>query len=379
MVLVITQHAYHLVDEDAATGFANLLVYGVTRMASVAFMAVSGMMISYFLLEARAGGSARSPSQVAARFRRRALFLLLFAHPAIQIARMGNLDEPSLGVWGQLARRLIYDYPITDTIALCLLLAPPLMLRLRPAGLLALAAGLLAVTPAVRLLWQPSAAIPSVLEAALFGSVSEEPIVGVGWPLVPWLGIFLLGGLAGGLLARARRGEIGLPALVRRLLVWAAALFGVGLGLVAAYKLFRITRSGAVPELVFQVLYPDRTTGLLPIYLSLLAVVLAGWLWHIDWRGRYDRALWGLSVLGRTSLFTYVTQFVFVHSLPAACGLRGHLDLAGVLGVAAMAVSATWLLAYGYGRARGWIAADDYRALCALGGGSALLRNARAG
>ena len=374
MVLVVTQHAYHLVDKQAATGLANLLVYGVTRMASVAFMAVSGMMISYFLLEARAGGSGRTPGEVAARFRRRALFLLLFAHPAIQIARMGNLDEPSLGVWGQLVHRLIYDFPITDTIALCLLLAPPLMLRLSPGGLLALAAGLLAVTPAARLLWQPAAALPSVIEAALFGTVSDQPIIGVGWPLIPWLGIFLLGGLAGGLLARARRGEIGLPALVRRLLVQAAALLGVGLALVAAYKLFRLTGSVAVPELVFQVLYPDRTTALLPIYLSLLTLLLAGLLWHIDWRGRYDRALWGLSVLGRTSLFTYVTQFVFVHSLPAACGLRGRLDLAGVLGIALMAVAATWLLAYGYGRARRWIAADDYQALCALGGGAPLLR-----
>jgi hypothetical protein len=348
-------------------------------MASVAFMAVSGMMISYFLLEARAAGSGRTPGQVAARFRWRALFLLVFAHPAIQLARLGNLDAPELGVWGQLVHRLIYDFPITDTIALCLVLAPPLMLRLSPAGQLALAVGLLAVTPAVRLLWQPSAALPSVLEAALFGTVSEQPMVGVGWPLAPWLGIFLLGGLAGGLLARARRGEISLPALVRRLLVQAAWLFGVGCALVAAYKLLRITRSGAVPELAFQVLYPDRTTALLPIYLSLLTVLLAALLWHVDWRGRYDRVLWGLSVLGRTSLFTYVTQFVFVHSLPAACGLRGRLDLAGVLGIAAMAVAATWLLAYGYGRARGWIAADDYRALCALGGGSALLRNARAG
>ena len=285
---------------------------------------------------------------------------------------MGHLYDPALGVARSLVHAMLFDFPITDTIAVCLLLAPPLMLRLSPAGILALAVGLLAVTPAARLLWQPTAAVPAVLEGALFGSRSEAPIVGIDWPLAPWLAIFLLGGQAGLLLAAVRRGEASLPQIERRLLRWVAALFVIGLGLIAAYKLLRSTWGGAIPESVFQVLYPDRTTGLLPVYLALLALLLAVLLWHVDWRGRYDRILWALSVFGRTSLFTYVTQFVFVHSLPAICGLRGRLDLAGVLGLAAASVAATWVLAYAYGRARGWIVADDYRAMHALGARSPL-------
>jgi uncharacterized membrane protein len=374
MVLVIVQHAYHFVDPAVATPLSDTLVYGVTRTALVAFVALSGTMLAYFMASAREGAARRSPAAVAARYRRRALFILCLAHPAIQVARMANLDDPGLGVWGQLVQRLLFDFPITDTIALCLLVAPPILSRLRSAWVSAVAAGLLLATLGALIAWHPESAVGRALEAGLFGTTTPDPVVSVGWPFVPWLGVFLLGAWPGELLAAVRTGRTDVPTVVGRLLRAAAWLGALGVALSAGYKVLRRTQSGVLDDAVFRVLYPDCTTGLLPLYLAGLAVLLAGLLWSVDVKRRYDRALWALSVFGRTSLFTYVVQFVFVHSIPAALGLRHRLDAAGVAALAVVAIGVTGVFAWAYGRFRGWIAPDDYAALRASQGRSPLTR-----
>jgi len=137
-------------------------------------------------------------------------------------------------------------------------------------------------------------------------------------------------------------------------------------------RLLRGAYGPALGPFLTELLSPDRTTALLPAYLAILAALLAALLVYADGKGRYDRLLWALSVLGRTSLFTYVIQFVFVHSVPAWLGLKGTLDLGGTVALAAGATLLTWLCAYAYGRGRGWLGPDDYGSLRRLGGASPL-------
>ncbi len=366
MLLAITQHAYHLIDPERVSELSNLLVYTATRMASVAFMTVSGMMIGYFLY------SGRPADEVVRRFRRRALFLLVFAHPAIHLACYLGPQEDR---WGVFWHRIFFEGTITDTIALSLLLSPLLLVRLPPRAIAGVAIALLVSTPVVVFFWPATEGVAQAIKIFFFGRMDDEPgPISMDWPLLPWIAIFLCGSLAGRMLADARTGRIGIEALVRRLLRTGAWLAVPGIVYLAGYKALRFAFTDVWPERVFQILWPARTTGLLPLYLAVLCGVLALLLWRLDGLGRIDRASWALSVFGRTSLFTYVTQFVFVFSVPGLFGWKGELGLGGVAALAVFATICTWVLAFAYGRARGWIGPTDYLDQLAAARDSPLVR-----
>jgi len=102
---------------------------------------------------------------------------------------------------------------------------------------------------------------------------------------------------------------------------------------------------------------------LLPVYLAALALLFAVFLKEIDISGRYNRFFWLLSVFGRTSLFTFVLQFAVVESVPALLGMKETLGLVGFIVLFVAGSMLIWLLAYLYGRWRGWISDNDY-AIC---------------
>jgi uncharacterized membrane protein len=351
MILVIVQHAYHLIDPSRVYGPVDFTIYGVTKMASVAFMGVSGMMIGYFLYV--------RPDwrQVQRRFARRAVFLILFAHPAIATARYFYFAGDR---WHHYLHSLYYDYPITDTIGLCLLIAPAVMHHIRPMRQLVLIVVSLLVTPLIVAFWQPGSSVLVTIKAVLFGTIGSNAIISFGWPLVPWLAIFLCGSFMGKGLASARSGKVSIGELSRRMRRWAVALFVVGLILAGGYKLLKMQFGDTWDPSLFHAIYPSRTTSLLPVYLAILLWVFSLLMSRVDLHGRYDRLAWAASVFGRTSLFTYIVQFLPVHSLPGLLGLKGHLNLWQYVVLAAFALVSTWLMSYGYGRLRGWVAEDDY-------------------
>ncbi|HOD67126.1 MAG TPA: hypothetical protein PKM94_10620, partial [candidate division Zixibacteria bacterium] len=177
-----------------------------------------------------------------------------------------------------------------------------------------------------------------------------------------WVGIFLLGSLVGQMLARMRTGGMTADELAGRLRRAGLWLMALGLVLNGAYKVFQLA-GGALDPRVFDAVYPSRTTSLLPIYLAVLLWIFSFYVTVIDGRGRYGRAAWALSVFGRTSLFTYVTQFVFAHSVPGLLGVRWRIGAEGFVLLLAFALPASWALSYAYGRWRGWIAPHDYALL----------------
>lgn len=354
MILVIMQHAYHLIDPAQALGSVNLTIYGITRMASVAFMAVSGMMISYFL-ETRPDWK-----QVQRRFAKRAIFLILFAHPAIALVRYYYFAGDRMT---HFLLSLYHDYPITDTIAVCLLIAPLIIRFTKPAGRIALIIGMLAITPLVSAFFQPASGVLVVLKIALFGKVGTQSTVSVPWPLVPWLAIFLCGALMGEGLASIRTGKLPVADLVQKMRKAALWLAVGGVVLSGGYKLLKMQLGGSWDPNFFDAIYPTRTTGLLPIYLAILLMIFSFLMVRIDIRHKYDRPAWFSSVFGRTSLFTYVSQFAVVHTTPALLGLKGHLTLTGYVILFVVGLPISWLISYGYGRFRGWITPHDFSRL----------------
>jgi len=353
MVLVIVQHCYQVVDPRQASAVLDALVYLPTRMASVGFMAVSGMMISFFL------NTKGDPVGVQQRFARRALLLVLAAHPAIHLARLFYYGPP---YFASFLHHFRYDFQITDTIAVALVLAPPAIRWAGMAARGAIAVGLLAAAPVALIWYQPSGPFGHMLKAVLFGGELGSGGIGFAWPLAPWVGIFLLGSLVGQMLARMRTGGMTADELAGRLRRAGLWLMALGLVLNGAYKVFQLA-GGALDPRVFDAVYPSRTTSLLPIYLAVLLWIFSFYVTVIDGRGRYGRAAWALSVFGRTSLFTYVTQFVFAHSVPGLLGVRWRIGAEGFVLLLAFALPASWALSYAYGRWRGWIAPHDYALL----------------
>ncbi len=350
MVLVILQHCYQVVDPHRITAISDMIIYLPTRMASVAFMAVSGMMISFFLY------STVDWKRVYRRFARRAIMLLLVAHVAIHVARYFYYDPVGLRT---LIDHILYDYPITDTIALALLIAPFAIRFVGTGARAMIAIALLVVTPIVLILFQPTNEAALIVRGLVFGGIPGSHWAVVGWPLVPWVGIFLCGSLLGQALAEVRTGTMSLADLVRKMRRAGTVLMAAGIVLTGAYKVAAYL-FGPFDPVVFNALYPSRTTALLPIYLAVLLWTFAYLMAAIDGRGQTGRPAWALSVFGRTSLFTYVNQFIFVHSLPALLGLKWQMGIGGFVALFLCALPASWLVSFAYGRIRGWIVAGDF-------------------
>ncbi len=353
MSLVVFAHCLPFLNQSSVPPFAYELLSRFVKIASVAFMSISGVMIAYFYFT--------RPDQwkVYRRFARRAAFLLLLAHPTIELAKWGFTDHTA-GFFYTTAHHFL----ITDTIAVSLLLAPFLIRSFSHQARALVIIVFLSVTPFAVAFFHPDAAWLTGIKEALFGQLpgSTSPIR-VDRPLLPWMAMFLSGSLMGGLLASLKQKKLSIETLARRMKQVAIGLTLLGVVLTGGYKLFAVMFEGQVSADFLDAIYPSRTTTLLPIYLAVLIWVFAFLIRHIDGRGRYDLPTWIFSVLGRTSLFVFVMQFAVIQSIPAMLGLKGKLNpwQTGLFFIVGYATC--WLLSYTYGRLRGWIAPDDYKQL----------------
>lgn len=355
MILVILQHTYLVMDHAAVNPTLNFGIYWFTRTASVAFMFVSGMMIAYFL--------ATRPNwkDVQKRFARRALFLLLFAHTAILLVTYYYIPANRFNAFVQ---GLYLEYAITDTIALSLLLAPPLIHYLSLKRRAVLIAVMLLVTPLFAALPLSASSVLEIGRIAIFGEPIDFHRLSIGWPLVPWLAIFLCGSMMGQALAATRSGELPTAVLVSKMRRLAAGLAGLGIVLSAAFKLFKPYLLANLDARAVEAISPSRTTSFLPIYLAALLLLFSYLVDRIDVRHRYNRGYWFLSVFGRTSLFTFVTHFAYVNTIPALLGLRNEINLWQCALLFVAGTIASWITSYTYGRMRGWITRNDYVRIC---------------
>ncbi len=355
MILVILQHSYLLVDLTLIPSVLNFCIWHVTFMAAVAFVSVSGTIYSYSL---KLRTDWRSTHR---RYVSRALLLILVAHPVINIATYpysitgNNTIDNSLSYF---LRHVLFGFPITDTIAVCMLVSPFFINNLSPLRRVVLILTILAVTPIVVSLLVPVEPWLIILKECMFGKLGEPKLF---WfPLLPWLAIFLSGSFVGEGIARFRQSRITAMNLAQQMNRAGIKLFACSIVLIIGYKLMKLFFQASLSSDFFRAIYPAQTTGLLPAYFAFLVFVLAALIYIIDISGGYNRLFWFLSVFGRASLFTFIIQFVVVESIPAILGFKGVLGLPGffVLFVAGTVVS--WLFSYFYGRVMGQFSVDDY-------------------
>jgi len=351
MVLVILQHSYLSVNTRLIPRAADLLLWMVTQLAAVAFVSISGTMFSYFLF--------REPNWKVTyrRYALRAVFLILVAHPTINSARWFFRVTDSIPPLSFLDA-IIFDIPITDMIAVCVLISPVLILRLGT-ELRSLVVVTLWVAAPLAVAFLTSAGPRWVIwKEVIFGAIGD-PLV-FWWPLTPWLAIFLTGSFAGHALVRLKLSELTADSLVRGLKKVGILLALLGMILTIGYKVLKMSYGREWNPELFGAIYPGQTTALLPGYFAVLAWLLAVLMYRIDISGRYDRFVWFLSILGRASLFTFIVQFAVVESVPALLGLKGTLGLSGFMVLFVVGLAVVWILAYGYGRMRGWFTENDY-------------------
>lgn len=153
---------------------------------------------------------------------------------------------------------------------------------------------------------------------------------------------------------------------IRRLLKVAAYMFLTSVILSGGYKVLKIGYGGVLSQELFEALYPSRTTGLLPAYFAVLLTVFAALTYIIDVRDHYNRVFWATSVIGRTSLFAFVAQFVVIWTIPSLLGWKWQLCLGSVALLCLIGIVVCSGLCYIYGRLRRWITKDDYSKLLSL-------------
>lgn len=355
MVLVILQHCYLSANMRLIPAVVDTLLWNVTALAALAFVSISGMVYAYLL-------SVKGDWRLAyRRYAIRAGFLILAAHPAINLTSYyfrvaGHGHEPLLS--RALLERLLFDFPITDTIGLCLLLSPIVIIFFGPVSRVVAISAMLIASALIRAFVNPAEPHMLILKEAIFGTLGLPKVF---WfPLIPWLAIFWTGSFMGQALGRLKQGKLDVSVLVKKMNKAAILLGASTVILLVGCKLLKMVFGNIWNPALLAAISADRTTTMLPGYLAVLTWFLAAFMKRIDVVGQYDRLSWLLSIPGRTSLFTFVVQFAVVESVPALLGYKGMLGLSGLLSLFFAGVLVMWFLSYGYGRLRGWIRSDDY-------------------
>jgi hypothetical protein len=355
MVLVILQHSYLSINQKLIAPALNTLIWDTTGLAAVAFVSISGAVYSYFLF--------LHPDwkTVYRRYSARAAFMLLAAHPVISILsyyfRMEV--EPTLWLPMTFSERLLLDSPITDVIAICLLISPLLMLRIGTLMRASLIMIMLIVAPLIAAFAHPSSPVAGYLKETIFGVPGEPRLFW--YPLVPWLAIFLSGSFVGRDVALVKSGILDGRILVQRLKKAGIYLVVCCIALLAVYKLLKMTFVHEWDSSFFIAIYPRQTTLFLPGYFAVLIWFFAINLERIDMKGKINPVDWLFSIFGRTSLFTFIVQFAVVESAPALLGYTGLLGLTGFLILFILGLTIMLAFSYSYGRMRSILSEQDYK------------------
>jgi uncharacterized membrane protein len=257
------------------------------------FIVLSGLLLGFLSVQ-----SAASFPNLSLKLMDRGLFLLGPARALVMVTHF-------------VIFRSVRFFFITDTIGICLLVGPWLVANFSSATRAALGIGLLAFSWFIYLAWTPSGPTAGVLHSILVGDVPFR----FGWltfPVLPWVGGYLLATPIGESLARWRKRGDG---FVFKLGAVAALCMAAGVALHVAGR----AQSPAVREILSAgQKYPPSPAFLLACGGGGLgATALMAWL---EQRRLFPAVLAGFATVGRSSLVVFVVQYfvyyVVVYSLP---------------------------------------------------------------
>jgi len=270
----------------------------VTRMASPAFICISGMMLG--ILHHR--GRDRF-DRVRDRLIDRGLFLIIVGHPLLTVAMFWMS-----ATWSDAFRVLF----ITDTIGICLILGSLLVTHLGAGARALLGAALLLSSWTMMVLWSPAPlGGGDWVEELLFGAWRENWLA-YNVPPLPWLGLYLIASGLGSEFARLY--DDGKRARLRRVAL------GLGLGAAAFGLLLRVVIDRAAESVASPVLR-EHLVGLgivtqrlppTPTYMLFyggVALIMFAGLLAIEPTVVGGAIIRWLTLFGRTSLVCFVLQF----------------------------------------------------------------------
>lgn len=354
MVLVILQHSYLSVAPRLMVGWRNFALWYVTHLAAIAFVSISGATFSYRLF------AEGDWTVVYRKVVFRAILFLIVVHFAINLASHFFLVSLGPGIAANLStfQWLVCGVPITDVIGLCLLISPVMILHLKTKIRAILVVLMLTASALIPTYWHPESYEQRLIAEALVGSRGEP--TWFWWPLFPWLAIFVCGSFVGRALSGLKTGETHVRDLVIALTKWGFLLLTCSITLILFYEALRAIYASKSHADLLYALYPRRTTLLLPAYFAILVWLFAGFLYVNNVKKHFTRAQWILTVIGRTSLFVFMVQYLIVEDIPAFFGFAGSLNISSALLLFFIGSIVVWSCAYLYGRWRGWVSRGDY-------------------
>lgn len=354
MVLVILQHSYLSVAPRLMVGWRNFALWYVTHLAAIAFVSISGATFSYHLF------AEGDWTVVYRKVVFRAIFFLIVVHFAINLASHYFLASLGPGITPNLStfQWLVCGVPITDVIGLCLMISPVIILHLNTKIRAILVVLMLTASALIPTYWHPETYEQRMIAEAFVGSRGEP--TWFWWPLFPWLAIFVCGSFVGRALSGLKTGETHVRDLVIALTKWGFLLLTCSIALILFYEALRAIYASESHADLLYALYPRRTTLLLPAYFAILVWLFAGFLYVNNVKKHFTRAQWILTVIGRTSLFVFMVQYLIVEDIPAFVGFAGSLDISSALLLFFIGSIVVWSCAYLYGRWRGWVSRGDY-------------------
>jgi uncharacterized membrane protein len=273
-----------------------LLVIGL--FATPTFILVSGTVLGFL-------AAGRPSALLRRRLVDRGLFLLLVAHAVILVAHVPFV--------GGLTAALRWEF-VTDTIAVCLVVGPLVVLRLGPrARLGAAAAGYVLSWVVVALPPWPGWA--GGVREVLFGALRLEHL-GYGFPVVPWLCVYLAATPLGERLRALREAGEGRHASP---LLFRLALAAVGLAALGTALHHGLKHVATFPGQAYLAALTAAAQKLPPgpVYLGLeggMGLGLLALFAHLDRTDRFTALGRGTAVVGRSSLLGFVVQYFVYYS-----------------------------------------------------------------
>lgn len=319
MFIILAGHAASNLNHWPSSHALEDAVGPFFQSGTVGFTLVSGTLLGSF--------AATRPDMrpILRRYRQQGIRLLLVAHPLIALALYGPLHRPEDGFLRFLALR----HYVTDILGILFLALAPLVPKIRPrtrlwAGIFFMAC--LRVLRATdgdrhspfRLAREILAGVPPHKQGTIL--IDNYALLGI-------LGMFLIGTYVGDVIGRARkRGTLHEASRVLfRSAVWIQSLTVV---LVATYAGLKL---GYLPDIdghIKRAFYPERSGSFFPAYLGFVLTLFALGLQRDATGAKLTLGERALEVVGKTSLVSYVFQYVLVQTLPYLLGLQRQMTVA---------------------------------------------------